>query len=93
MNEQDDVQKTLRIENDSQFLIKLRKRKNSTIMSVNVVAISIRSRKSAYATELIIVFDLDSFNAAFAIDLKRSNQKKSKISKLHKDDLSMKSRY
>jgi hypothetical protein len=87
-----DVQRTLRIENDSQFLIKLRKRKNSTIMSIDVVAMNIKSRKSAYAIALITIFDLDSFHAAFAIELKRSNQK-IKISKLHKDDLSMKSRY
>jgi hypothetical protein len=62
-------------------------------MSVDVIAMNIKSRKSAYATALIIVFELDSFHAAFAIELKRSNQKKLKISKLHKNDLSMKSRY
>jgi hypothetical protein len=89
----DDVQRTLRIENDSQFLIKLKRKKNSTIMSVDFVAMNIRSRKNAYATALVIVFELNSFHAAFAIELKRSNQKKLKISKLHKDDLSIKSRY
>ncbi len=80
----DDVQKTLRIENDLQFLIKLKKKKNSTVMSIDADAMNIRSRKSAYATALIIVFELDSFHAAFAIELKRSNQKKLKISKLHR---------
>jgi hypothetical protein len=89
----DDVQRTLRIENDLQFLIKFKKKKNSTIMSIDVVAMNIRSRKNAYATSLIIVFELDSFYTVFAIKLKRSNQKKLKISKLHKNDLLMKSRY
>jgi hypothetical protein len=54
---------------------------------------NIKSRKSAYATALIIVFELDSFHAIFAIELERSNQKKLRISKLYRDDLSMKSRY
>ncbi len=89
----DDVQRTLRIENDSQFLIKLKKRRNSTIVSIDAVAMNIRSRKNAYATALVIVFELDLFHAAFAIELERSNQKKLKISKLHRNDLSMKSRY
>ncbi len=62
-------------------------------MSVDAVAMNIKSRKNAYATALIIVFELDSFRAAFAIELERSNQKKLKISKLHRNDLSMKSRY
>ncbi len=89
----DDVRKTLRIENDSQLLIKFKRERNSTIMSADAIAMNIKSRKNAYATALIIVFELDSFHAAFAIELKRSNQKKLKISKLHKNDLSMKSRY
>ncbi len=62
-------------------------------MSIDVVAMNIKSRKNAYATALFIVSELDSFHAAFTIELKRSNKKKLKISKLHKDDLSMKSRY
>ncbi len=88
-----DVQRTLRIENDSQLLIKLKRRKNSTVMSADSIAMNIRFRKNAYATALVIVSELDSFHAAFAIELKRSNQKKLKISKLHKNDFSMKSRY
>ncbi len=62
-------------------------------MLVDVIAMNIKSRKNAYAIALVIVSELDSFHAAFAIELKRSNQKKLKISKLHKNDLSMKSRY
>jgi hypothetical protein len=41
----DDVQRTLRIENDSQFLIKFKRKKNSTIMSADVIAMNIKSRK------------------------------------------------
>jgi hypothetical protein len=62
-------------------------------MSADAIAMNIKSRKNAYATALIIVFELGSFHAAFAIELKRSNQKKVKILKLHKNDLSIKSRY
>jgi hypothetical protein len=62
-------------------------------MSADVIAMNIKFRKNSYATALIIVSELDSFHAAFAIELERSNQKKLKISKLHRDDLSMKSRY
>jgi hypothetical protein len=68
-------------------------RKNSTIILINVVVMNIKSRKSLYAIALIIIFKLSSFHAAFTIDLKRSNQKKLKISKLHKNDLLMKSQY
>jgi hypothetical protein len=49
MNERNNVQKTLCIENDSQFLIKFKRKKNSTIMSIDVVAMNIKSRKSVYA--------------------------------------------
>ncbi len=44
-------------------------------------------------TALITIETLKSFHAAFSIDLKRSNQKKSQISKLHKDNLFVESRY
>ncbi len=62
-------------------------------MLTDAIAMNIRFRKNTYATALVIVSELDSFHAAFAIELKRSNQKKLKISKLHKNDFSMKSRY
>jgi hypothetical protein len=39
----DDVQKTLRIKNDSQFLIKFRKKKNSIVMLIDVVLMNIKS--------------------------------------------------
>ncbi len=54
MNERNNIQKTSRIENDSQFLIKFRKRKNSTLISIDVVAMNIRFRKNVYAIALII---------------------------------------
>jgi hypothetical protein len=62
-------------------------------MSNYVVIMNIRSRKQTYSTALTIVQTLRSYHAAFSIDLKRSKQKKSNISKLHKDDLLVESRY
>ncbi len=87
------LQKTLHIENNSQFLIKFKQERNSTIMSMNAVAMNIKSRKNAYAIVLISVFELDLFYATYAIKVKRLNQRKLKISKLYKNDLSIKSRY
>jgi hypothetical protein len=54
---------------------------------------NIKSRKQTYSTALTIVQTLKSYHAAFSIDLKRSKQKKLNISKLHKDDLLVESRY
>jgi hypothetical protein len=54
---------------------------------------NIRFRKQTYSTALITIETLESFHAAFSIDVKRSNQKKSQISKLHKIDLFVESRY
>jgi hypothetical protein len=62
-------------------------------MSNDVVIMNIRSRKQTYSTALIIVQTLKSYHAAFSIDLKPSKQKKQNISKLHKDDLLVESRY
>jgi hypothetical protein len=83
------------IENDSQSKssIKSKKNKQSMIMLADAMIMNIRSRKQTYSTALITIETLKSFHATFSIDLKRSNQKKSQISKLHKDDLLVESRY
>jgi hypothetical protein len=62
-------------------------------MLVNAVIMNIKFRKQTYLYALITIKTLKSFHAAFSIDLKCSNQKKSKISKLHKNDLFVESRY
>jgi hypothetical protein len=51
-----------------------------------------RTRKQAYATALITVNQLDSYFAAFSVELQRSDII-SVVLKLHRDDLSTKSRY
>jgi hypothetical protein len=58
------------------------------------VAMNTRSRirKHAYATTLITVDQLDSYFATFSVDLQRSNII-SVVFKLHRDDLSIESRY
>jgi hypothetical protein len=94
-----DVQKTSNlessIENESQpqSSSKSKKSKQRTTMSNDVVIMNIRCRKQTYSTALAIVQTLELYHAAFSIDLKRSKQKKSNISKLHKDDLFVESRY
>ncbi len=80
-------------ESQSQSSIKSKKNKQSMIMLADAMIINIRFRKQTYSTALITIETLKSFHAAFSIDLKRSNQKKSQISKLHKDDLLVESRY
>jgi hypothetical protein len=83
------------IENDShsQSSTKSKKNKQRTTVSNDVVIMNIRSRKQTYSIALIIIQTLKSFHAAFSVDLKRSNQKKSQISKLHRNDLFVESRY
>jgi hypothetical protein len=51
-----------------------------------------RTRKRTYATTLIIINQLDFYFATFSIDLQRSNII-SVVLKLHRNDLSTKSRY
>jgi hypothetical protein len=72
---------------------KPKKCKQRTTVSNDVVIMNIKSRKQTYSIALITIQTLGSFHAAFSIDLKRSNQKKSQIPKLHRDDLSVESRY
>jgi hypothetical protein len=62
-------------------------------MLADAMIMNIRSRKQTYSTALITIETLKSFHAVFSIDLRRSNQKKSQISKLHRDDLLVESRY
>jgi hypothetical protein len=70
------------------------KRRTKAKSSVNFVTINTRSRiqKQTYATTLIIVNQLSSYLATFSIELQRSNII-SVVFKLHKNDLSTKSRY
>jgi hypothetical protein len=63
------------------------------IMLADAMIMNIRFRKQTYSTALITIETLESFHAAFSIDLKRSNQKKSQISRLHRNDLLVESRY
>jgi hypothetical protein len=80
-------------ESQSQSSIKSKKNKQSMIVLADAMTMNIRFRKQTYLTALITIETLRSFHAAFSIDLKRSNQKKSQISKLHRDDLLVESRY
>ncbi len=80
-------------ESQSQSSTKSKKSTQSMIMLADAMIMNIRSRKQTYSIALITIETLKSFHAAFSIDLKRSNQKKSQISKLHKDDLFVESRY
>jgi hypothetical protein len=80
-------------ESQSQSFIKSKRSKQSMIMFADAMIMNIKSRKQTYSIALITIETLRSFHAAFSIDLKRSNQKKSQISKLNKDDLLVESRY
>jgi FtsZ-binding cell division protein ZapB len=80
-------------ESQSQSSIKSKKNKQSRVVSADAMIMNIRSRKQTYSAALITIETLKSFHAAFSIDLERSNQKKSQISKLHRDDLFVESRY
>jgi hypothetical protein len=98
-SQSEDVQETsilsssIENESQSQSSIKSKKNKQSMIMSADAMIMNIRSRKQKYSTALTTIETLESFHAAFSIDLKRSNQKKPQISKLHRDDLLVESRY
>jgi hypothetical protein len=98
-DQNEDVQETsilsssIENESQSQSSIKSKKNKQSMIMFADAMIMNIKSRKQTYSTALITIETLELFHAAFSIDLKRSNQKKSQISKLHKDDLLVESRY
>jgi hypothetical protein len=80
-------------ESQSQSSTKSKKSKQSMIVLADAMIMNIRFRKQTYSTALITIEALESFHAAFSIDLERSNQKKSQISKLHKNDLFVEPRY
>ncbi len=80
-------------ESQSQSSIKSKKNKQSKVMSADAMIMNIRSRRQTYSAALTTIETLESFHAAFSIDLERSNQKKSQIPKLHRDDLFVESRY
>jgi hypothetical protein len=63
------------------------------IIFADAMIMNIKSRKRIYLIALTTIKTLKSFHAAFSIDLERSNQKKSQISKLHRDDMFVESRY
>jgi hypothetical protein len=90
---QSNLDSSIEDESQSQSLIKSKKNKHSMMMSADAMIMNIRFRKQTYSTALTTIETLRSFHVAFSIDLKRSNQKKSQISKLHKDDLFVESRY
>jgi hypothetical protein len=90
---QSNLDSSIEDESQSQFSIKSKKNKHSMIVLANAMIMNIRFRKQTYSIALITIETLESFYAAFSIDLERSNQKKSQISKLHKDDLLVQSRY
>jgi hypothetical protein len=83
------------IENGSQPQpsTKPKKSKQSVIVPADAVTMNIRSRKQTYSTALVTIEALESFHAAFSVDLERSDQKKPQISKLHRDDLPVEPRY
>jgi hypothetical protein len=60
-------------ESQSQSSSKSKKNKQSMIMLADAMIMNIRSRKQTYSTALITIETLESFYAAFSIDLKRSN--------------------
>jgi FtsZ-binding cell division protein ZapB len=93
VQEASNLNSSIEHESQSQSSIKSKKNKQSMIMLADAMIINIKFRKQTYSTALITIETLKSFHAAFSIDLKRSNQKKSQISKLHKNDLFVKSRY
>jgi hypothetical protein len=80
-------------ESQSQSSIKSKKSKQSIVVLADAMIMNIRSRKQTYSAALITIETLRSFHAAFSIDLERSNQKNSQISKLHRNDLLVESRY
>jgi hypothetical protein len=90
---QSNLDSSIEDESQSQSFIKSKRDKQSMIMSADAMTMNIRFRKQTYSTALVTIETLKSFHAAFSIDLERSNQKKSQISKLHRDDLLVESRY
>jgi hypothetical protein len=80
-------------ESQPQPSTKSKKSKQPMIVPADAMIMNIRSRKQTYSAALTTIETLESFHAAFSVDLERSNQKKSQISKLHKNDLPVEPRY
>jgi hypothetical protein len=93
VQEASNLNSSIENESQSQSSTKSKKSKQSMIVFADAMIMNIRSRKQTYSTALVTIETLESFHAAFSIDLERSNQKKSQISKLHRDDLLVESRY
>jgi hypothetical protein len=93
VQETSNLESSIENESQSQPSTKSKKNKQRTTVLNDVVIMNIKFRKQTYSTALTIVQTLESYHAAFSIDLKRSNQKKSQISKLHRNDLFVESRY
>jgi hypothetical protein len=68
--------------------------RNRRMMKVQLdsVIMSTRSRKQTYATALTSTLELESYYSAFFIELERSDQVKNS-ERLHRDSLSIESRY
>ncbi len=83
------------IENEpqSQSSTKSKKSKQSMIVLADAMTMNIRSRKQTYSTALVTIEALESFHATLSVKLERSNQNKSQISKLHRNDLFVEPRY
>ncbi len=93
VQEASNLNSSIENESQSQSSIKSKKNKQSMIMLADAMIMNIRFRKKTYSIALITIEMLELFQATFSIDLERLNQKKSQISKLHKDDLFIESRY
>ncbi len=93
VQETSNLSSSIENESQSQSSTKSKKNKQSMIVFADAMIMNIRFRKQIYSAALITIETLESVHAAFSIDLKRSNQKKSQISKLHKNDLFVESRY
>jgi hypothetical protein len=93
VQEASNLSSSIENESQSQSSTKSKKNKQSMIVLADAMIMNIRFRKKTYSTALVTIEMLKSFHAAFSIDLERSNQKKSQISKLHRDDLLVESRY
>ncbi len=93
VQETSNLKSSIENESQSQSSTKSNKSKQRATVFNDVVIMNIKSRKQTYSTALTIISTLESYHATFSIDLKRSKQKKSNISKLHKDDLFVELRY
>jgi hypothetical protein len=98
-SQSEDVQETsilsssIEDEPQPQSSIKPKKDKQPVIVPADAMIMNIRSRKQTYSAALATIETLGLFHAAFSIGLERSNQEKSQISKLHRNDLFVESRY